>query len=38
MLSQLKKDECGELTGSGEKEQLINELRDFLQDKRYLSI
>jgi hypothetical protein len=37
MLSQLKKDECGELTGSGEKEQLINELRDFLQDKRYLS-
>ena len=36
MLSQLKKDEC-ELTGSGDKEQLINELRDFLQDKRYHS-
>ncbi|XP_047091189.1 disease resistance protein RGA5-like [Lolium rigidum] len=38
MLSQLKKDECGELAGSGDKEQLINELRDFLQDKRYLIV
>jgi hypothetical protein len=38
MLSQLKKDECDELTGSGDKEQLINELRDFLQDKRSLSL
>ena len=35
MLSQLKKDDC-ELTGSGDTEQLINELRDFLQDKRYI--
>uniref|UniRef100_A0ACD5W830 Uncharacterized protein n=1 Tax=Avena sativa TaxID=4498 RepID=A0ACD5W830_AVESA len=37
MLSQLKKDDC-ELTGSGGNEQLINELRDFLQDKRYLIV
>ncbi|VAI36500.1 unnamed protein product [Triticum turgidum subsp. durum] len=35
MLRQVKKDEP-ELTGSGDTEQLINELRDFLQDKRYL--
>ncbi|CAM0873970.1 unnamed protein product [Alopecurus aequalis] len=37
MLSQLKKDDC-EITGSGDSEQLINELRDFLQDKRYLIV
>ncbi|XP_020179780.1 disease resistance protein RGA5 [Aegilops tauschii subsp. strangulata] len=37
MLSQVKKDEP-ELTGSGDMEQLINELRDFLQDKRYLIV
>ncbi|KQJ87671.1 putative disease resistance RPP13-like protein 3 isoform X2 [Brachypodium distachyon] len=37
MLSQLKKDEC-EVSGSGDKEQLINELRDFLQDKRYIVV
>ncbi|XP_044984694.1 disease resistance protein RGA5-like [Hordeum vulgare subsp. vulgare] len=37
MISQVKKDEC-ELTGSGDLEQLINELRDFLQDKRYLIV
>lgn len=37
MLSQLKKDDC-ELAGSGDTEQLIDELRDFLQDKRYLTI
>ncbi|KAF7060842.1 hypothetical protein CFC21_067591 [Triticum aestivum] len=37
MLSQVKKDEC-EITGSGDMEQLINELRDFLQDKRYLIV
>lgn len=36
MLCQVKKDEC-ELAGSGDTEQLINELRDFLQDKRYLN-
>ncbi|KAI4984770.1 hypothetical protein ZWY2020_017400 [Hordeum vulgare] len=37
IISQVKKDEC-ELTGSGDLEQLINELRDFLQDKRYLIV
>jgi hypothetical protein len=36
MLSEVKKDEP-QLTISGDMEQLINELRDFLQDKRYLT-
>lgn len=37
ILSQVKKDECGS-TSSCDKELLINELRDFLKDKRYFIV
>ncbi|KAL6592113.1 hypothetical protein ACP70R_007715 [Stipagrostis hirtigluma subsp. patula] len=37
ILSQVKKDECDD-TSSCDKEQLINELRDFLKDKRYFIV
>ncbi|XP_062182231.1 disease resistance protein RGA5-like [Phragmites australis] len=37
IVSQVKKDEC-DSTSSCDKEQLINELRDFLKDKRYFIV